>query len=319
MTEPRKIIEIQDLKVWFPIKRGVLNRTQGHVKAVDGVSLDIAKGETLGLVGESGCGKTTLGRALLGLEKSREGVIRFNGDSLESIMKEDSWRKKVQIVFQDPYASLNPRMTVMDILTEGMIQHGILKNGKENAARELLQEVGMDPDSIFRYPHEFSGGQRQRICIARALSLKPEFIVCDEAVSALDVSVQAQVIKLLMNLRESYGLAYMFISHDLAVVRHIAHRTAVMYLGAIVETGPTDQVIGAPLHPYTKALISAVPRPGKKKAERIILSGDPPSPAAPPPGCRFHTRCPQAMEICKTKTPQPSIQGDTTVSCHLYG
>ncbi len=318
MTNPQGLIEVRDLKTWFPIKRGILSRTQGHVKAVDGVSFDITKGETLGLVGESGCGKTTLGRSLLGLEKPVGGDIRFDGLPLETLMKDNAWRKRIQIIFQDPYASLNPRMTVMDILTEGLCEHGLLQNGKEEAARELLSEVGMDPDSVFRYPHEFSGGQRQRISIARAISLKPEFIVCDEAVSALDVSVQAQVIKLLMGLRERYGLSYLFISHDLAVVRHIAHRVAVMYLGAIVETGPTSQVIGAPLHPYTRALISAVPKPGKEKTKRILLSGDPPSPANPPPGCRFHTRCLEVMDICRNTVPETSMQGETMVSCHLY-
>jgi oligopeptide/dipeptide ABC transporter ATP-binding protein len=310
-------LEVRDLVVWFPIRRGVLNRPVGWVRAVDGVSLFLEKGETLALVGESGCGKTTLGRTVCGLEKPRSGETLLQGEPLWPRLRERAWRRKAQMVFQDPNAALNPRMTVMDTLTEGMEVHGLLGEGREAAARRLLSEVGLDPASLFRYPHEFSGGQRQRICIARALSLEPELVVCDEAVSALDVSVRAQILKLLAGLQRKRGLAYLFITHDLAVARHIAGRVSVMYLGVIVETGPAREVLENPRHPYTRALVSAVPVPRGGGAARIVLEGDPPSPAAPPSGCRFHTRCPHVMDVCRTTPPEARRAGGVETRCWL--
>lgn len=320
MTDNSPLCETLGLFTHFPIKRGILARTVGHVKAVDGVSISVGRGETLGLVGESGCGKTTLGRTILGLEKSTGGRIFFEGAALEEGSKrKPELRRKMQMIFQDPYSSLNPRMTVMEIVTEGLSAHGLLKNGGREKAEELLKEVGLDEKSLWRYPHEFSGGQRQRIAVARALGMSPELLVCDEAVSALDVSVRAQVIRLFTSLREKFGLSYIFISHDLSVVAHIAHRVAVMYLGKIVETGPAGSVLTNPLHPYTQALCSAVPRPGRDRVNRIILTGEPPSAAAPPPGCRFHPRCPRAMDTCRTVEPSAVSVEDRTVNCVLYG
>ncbi len=318
------IIEIKDLKTWFPVKRGIMARIAGYIRAVDGISLYIKKGETLGLVGESGCGKTTLGRTLLGLEKAREGKVLFYGKDLLSLSRREltGLRKRIQIIFQDPLSSLNPKMNVLDIVTEGLVKFHIIEGTREDHAKRLMNEVGLDEDVIYNYPHEFSGGQRQRINIARAISLRPDFIVCDEPVSALDVSVQAQVINLLMDLRDSYDLSYLFISHDLSIVSSIANRVAVMYLGKIVEYGPTGDIINNPMHPYTKALISAVPVPGPykngHKKKRITLKGEIPSPVDPPPGCRFHTRCPEVMEICKKKAPQGLRSAERQVWCHLY-
>jgi oligopeptide/dipeptide ABC transporter ATP-binding protein len=315
----KTILEITDLKTWFPIKRGVLAKTVGYVRAVDGVSLSVKKGETLGLVGESGCGKTTLGRTLLRLEKAQDGDVLYDGKDLFALSRSEirSLRRRVQIIFQDPMSSLNPRMNVLDIVTEGLVEFRMIEGSRKDNAIRLLNEVGLDEDSIYRYPHEFSGGQRQRINIARAISLRPDFIVCDEPVSALDVSVQAQVINLLMDLRDKYNLSYLFISHDLSVVSHIANRVAVMYLGKIVEYGSTNEIINKPLHPYTKALISAVPEPGIDKTKKIILKGIIPSPSAPPPGCRFHTRCPEVMKICKKKDPVLTRSDSRQVWCHL--
>lgn len=316
----KTILEITDLKTWFPIKRGVLAKTVGYVRAVDGVSLSVKKGETLGLVGESGCGKTTLGRTLLRLEKAQDGDVLYDGKDLFALSRSEirGLRRRIQIIFQDPMSSLNPRMNVLDIVTEGLVEFRMIEGSRKDNAIRLLNEVGLDEDSIYRYPHEFSGGQRQRINIARAISLRPDFIVCDEPVSALDVSVQAQVINLLMDLRDKYNLSYLFISHDLSVVSHIANRVAVMYLGKIVEYGSTNEIIIKPLHPYTKALISAVPEPGIDKTKKIILKGIIPSPSAPPPGCRFHTRCPEVMEICKKKDPDLTRSDSRQVWCHLY-
>ncbi len=301
------LLEINALKTWFPIKRGVFARTVGHIHAVDGVSLSIASGETVGLVGESGCGKTTLGRTIMGLEPKKSGTIHLAGTPLWPTRHQDSMplRRRVQMVFQDPYSSLNPRMTIQEIVTEGLIQQKLIPaRDREKAARRLLEEVGMESSGLHRYPHEFSGGQRQRISIARAIAVRPELVICDEAVSALDVSVRAQVLNLLKDLRAAHQIAYLFISHDLGVIRHIADRVVVMYLGVVVETGPVSDVLDHPAHPYSRALISAVPVPLGDKKQRTILKGDIPSSANPPAGCRFHTRCPHAIEACKL-TPPP--------------
>lgn len=313
-------IEIKDLKTWFPIQRGILSKTAGYVRAVDGISLTINRGEIVGLVGESGCGKSTLGRTIVGLEKAWEGAVFFFGQNLFTLNRRDRRKitRKLQIIFQDPLSSLNPRMNVFDIVTEGLVQFGLIEGSREDHAKRLLNKVGLEGDVIFRYPHEFSGGQRQRINIARAISMRPDFIVCDEPVSALDVSVQAQVINLLMDLRDTYNLSYLFISHDLSVVSSIADRVAVMYLGILAEYGSTVDVIDHPMHPYTIALISAVPVPGRDKKNRIVLEGETPSSSAPPPGCRFHTRCPEVMKVCRVKVPPMTRSGTRQVWCHLY-
>jgi oligopeptide/dipeptide ABC transporter ATP-binding protein len=315
------ILEIRNLKTWFPIRRGILSRTAGYIRAVDGVNLKIEQGQTLGLVGESGCGKTTLARTVMGLDPLKSGGIFFEEHDLAVKNKKENslLRRKLQIIFQDPFSSLNPRMTVMDILTEGLVEYRMIhpRKKKEKAA-QLLRDVGMDGDCLHRYPHEFSGGQRQRICIARAISMKPRLVICDEAVSALDVSVQAQVINLLMGLRDKHQLSYLFISHDLSVVGHIADYTAVMYLGQIVEYSSTYDIINNSNHPYTQALISAVPRVGKEKKKRVVLPGDVPSPSAPPSGCRFHTRCPKAKDICLKKEPElVEVGKGHWMRCHL--
>jgi oligopeptide transport system ATP-binding protein len=319
------LVQVRGLKKYFPITQGiVIQRKVADVKAVDGIDFAIQRGETLGLVGESGCGKSTTGRTILQLYRPTEGQVYFQGKDLVKLGGEDlrRMRRHMQMIFQDPYASLNPRMTVGDIIGEPMEVHNIAK-GKEKRDRveELLLTVGLAPYFINRYPHEFSGGQRQRIGVARALAVHPDFIVCDEPVSALDVSIQAQIINLLEELQEKFNLTYLFIAHDLSVVRHISDRVAVMYLGKIVELTDRLSLYETPLHPYTKALLSAVPIPDplvEEKRERIILTGDVPSPVKPPPGCRFHTRCPVWIPICKQVDPEfRDAGGNHYVACHV--
>jgi peptide/nickel transport system ATP-binding protein len=320
------MLACRDLKVWYPIRRGILNRVAGHVRAVDGVSLSLKPGETLGLVGESGCGKTTLGRALVGLEKPTAGTVEWNGvpfDSLKGEARRHA-RRNLQMVFQDPFSSLDPRMSALEIVTEGLEAYHLYKPGetRQDAALRLLKEVGLGPEALYRYPHEFSGGQRQRLSIARALALEPEVLVCDEPVSALDVSVQAQVIRLLAELQKSRGLSYLFISHDLSVVQLLAQRVAVMYLGRVVEEGDAQQVLVNPLHPYTQALVSAIPVPGKSDpTKRILLQGELPSPSHPPKGCPFHTRCPHATPQCREIRPELAAaeNGTRKVACTRQG
>ncbi len=311
------ILQAEGLVKHYPIKAGVLRRTVGHVKALDGVSFQLYKGETLGIVGESGCGKSTLGRMLMRLEEPTAGKLTFDGVDVYSqqgaAMRR--LRRDIQIVFQDPYTSLNPRMTVGDIIGEPFEIHTEVtpKGGRRRRVQELLDLVGLNPEHINRYPHQFSGGQRQRIGIARGLALNPKVIICDEPVSALDVSVQAQVVNLLGDLQKEFGLAYVFIAHDLSVVRHISDRVGVMYLGKMVELGDEDQIYGRPTHPYTQALLSAVPVPDptlRGVREQIVLTGDVPSPANPPSGCRFHTRCWKAQQICTDEEPLPVPRPD---------
>lgn len=321
---PAPLLVVQDLVKHFPIRKGLVSRTVGAVRAVDGVSFSIQPAETYALVGESGCGKTTTGRSLLRLIEPTSGQVRFDGEDVLALPPAAlrSFRRRMQIIFQDPYASLNPRMTVQDTIADGLVIHGI-GTPAEQAQRvlHLLERVGLQPDYANRYPHEFSGGQRQRLGIARALALEPSFIVCDEAVSALDVSVQAQVINLLQDLQQDFGLAYLFIAHDLAVVRHIANRIGVMYLGLLMEEAPCDELFDNPLHPYTQALLSAIPVPDpQRKRHRILLQGDVPNPVAPPSGCRFHPRCPQAREACRAGTiPVSEPCPGHRVKCVLYG
>lgn len=320
MIQP--LVSIKNLKKYFPITGGVFQRTVGHVKAVDGVSFDIFKGETLGLVGESGCGKSTVGRTMLRLYEKTDGSVLFNGVDLFNISKKElrSIRPKMQIVFQDPYSALNPKMTIADIIGEALLDHGLCsKKDYKKQVTQVMDSCGLPSYYMDRYPHEFSGGQRQRIGIARALAVRPEFIVADEPVSALDVSIQSQIINLLTDLQKENGFTYLFISHDLSVVEHISTRVGIMYLGSIVEIGLKDDVYCTPMHPYTKALMSAVPVPDPTlKRERIVLQGDIPSPANPPKGCKFHTRCPLATERCKNEVPELLDKGNGHyVACHL--
>ena len=311
--------------MWFPIYRGVLQRHVADVKAVDGVSFEVYKGETLGLVGESGCGKSTTGRAILQLYRPTGGQVLFEGQDLVNVQGNQlrQMRRQMQMIFQDPYASLNPRMTVGGIVGEPLEVHNISdRQGRLERVRELLAEVGLNPYFINRYPHEFSGGQRQRIGVARALAVNPSFIVCDEPISALDVSIQAQIINLLEDLQGKLGLTYLFIAHDLSVVRHISDRIAVMYLGKIMELADRNELYSNPMHPYTQALLSAVPIPDpvvEEKRQRIILEGDVPTPINPPKGCHFCTRCPKAMDICKDQEPEfRDYGGGHHVACWLY-
>jgi oligopeptide/dipeptide ABC transporter ATP-binding protein len=319
-TEP--LLAVQNLKKYFPIHQGVFSRIAAYVKAVDDVSFSIDKGETFGLVGESGCGKTTAGRAILRLIEPDAGTIRFDGIDLMSLGKQDLRlkRRDMQLIFQDPYASLNPRMTIRSIVGEPFAIHDIASGSeREDRVADLMKTVGLQPTVLNRYPHEFSGGQRQRVGIARALALKPKLIVADEPVSALDVSIQAQIINLLADLQEQFGLTYLFISHAIPVIEHISTRIGVMYLGKLVEVGTSAQICTAPQHPYTQALLKAVPIPDPAaKKQRVILSGDVPTPIDPPPGCRFHTRCPIAVDRCKVEEPplRPITDG-RDAACHL--
>jgi oligopeptide transport system ATP-binding protein len=318
------LLKVVDLKMHFPIYRGVFQRQVGAVHAVDGVSFDVKRGETLGLVGESGCGKSTTGRAILQLYKPTAGEIFFEGTNLITLKREEMrWmRRQMQMIFQDPYASLNPRMTVSEIVGEPLSVHNVAA-GKEIQERvaHLLELVGLNPSFAGRYPHEFSGGQRQRIGVARALALQPSFIICDEPISALDVSIQAQVVNLLEDLQEQFNLTYLFIAHDLSMVRHISKRVAVMYLGVIMELANRDDLYLEPLHPYTQALLSAVPIPdplADVNRTRIILEGDVPSPVNPPSGCRFRTRCPIADKICAESRPEfREVRVGHFVACHM--
>lgn len=320
------LLEVEDLKVHFPVHPDWRGRPTAHVRAVDGVNLSIRKGETVGLVGESGCGKSTLGRAIVRLETPTGGSVRFEGHDLASLRGTNlrRARRRLQMVFQDPFGSLDPRWTIEEIVEEGLRLHepSMTKAMRRERVAALLRDVGLDPSLAVRYPHEFSGGQRQRIGIARALAVEPSLIVCDEVVSALDVSVQAQVVNLLAELQRSRGVAFLFIAHDLAVVEHLSERILVMYLGRVVESGPARQVCGAPQHPYTQALISAVPSldRGVTRQQRIRLQGEVPSPLAPPSGCPFHPRCPMAREQCRVEVPRLRVLGDgREAACHLLG
>ncbi len=325
MTAEKEIfLQVDNLKKYFPIMQGLIRRKTGDIKAVDGISFDIYKGETLGLVGESGCGKSTTGLLILQLYPVTSGNIYLEGQNLTNLNGEElrKLRPRMQMIFQDPHSCLNPRMTVGSIVSEPLLEHSVV-SGRERQTRveELLDLVGLDPTHANRYPHEFSGGQRQRIGIARAIALNPEFIICDEPIAALDVSIQAQVVNLLEDLQSDLGLTYLFISHDLSMIRHISQRVAVMYLGRLMELANRKEIYKNPLHPYTQALLSAVPAPDpllEEKRERIILTGDVPSPANPPPGCPFNTRCPIAVNRCSQEVPEwRELRLKHWVACHL--
>jgi oligopeptide transport system ATP-binding protein len=326
MTKKNEVLlKVENLKMYFPIKRGVIQRTVGYVHAVDDVSFEVRRGETLGLVGESGCGKTTAGRTILQLYQATSGKVIFEGKDLVQLHGEDMrmMRRKIQMIFQDPYASLNPRMTVEQIIGEPLIVHGIMRGHDiRDRVKELLTLVGLNPAYVDRYPHEFSGGQRQRIGVARSIALQPDLIVCDEPISALDVSIQAQVVNLLEDLQHDFNITYVFIAHDLSMVRHISTRVIVMYLGVFVELADRDTLYNNPLHPYSIGLLSAVPIPDpfvEEKRQRIILEGDVPSPINPPSGCRFRTRCPLAQQICAEERPEwKEVETDHFVACHFW-
>ena len=322
--DPQYILMVRDLKKHFPIKSGMISRTVGYVKAVDGVSFNLKRGTTMGLVGESGCGKTTLGRVILRLSGEKTaGDVLFNGQEVYDLTSKEmrAMRTKMQIIFQDPFSSLSPRLPVGEIIGEAVREHGIVSNAEfDDYIDQVMDSCGLQSFHKDRYPHEFSGGQRQRICIARALALNPEFVVCDEPVSALDVSIQAQIINLLRDLQEQYKLTYLFISHDLSVVEHISDSVGVMYLGNLVEYGTTQDIFANPLHPYTEALFSAIPIPDPDaKMNRIILKGSIPSPANPPKGCKFHTRCEKCMAVCEHAQPEwKEVEPGHFCACHLY-
>lgn len=322
--DPQYILMVNQLKKYFPIKEGMLSKTVGQVKAVDGVTFNLKRGRTMGLVGESGCGKTTTGRTILRLSGEKTGgQVLFNGQEIYDLNRQEmrKLRTKMQIIFQDPFSSLSPRMPISEIIGEAVREHDLVPKAELNDyIDQVMDNCGLQPFHKDRYPHEFSGGQRQRICIARALALNPEFVVCDEPVSALDVSIQAQIINLLKELQEQRDLTYLFISHDLSVVEHISDTVGVMYLGNLVEYGETDDIFAHPLHPYTKALFSAIPVPDPKaKRDRIVLEGSIPSPANPPQGCKFHTRCPYCTDRCKCEAPmQKEVEPGHYVVCHLY-
>ena len=317
------LLEVNNLKKYFPIKGGLLSHTVGQVKAVDGVSFRVKRGTTMGLVGESGCGKSTVGRTILRLQEKTDGEVRFNGVDIFSLNRQElrKMRTKLQIIFQDPYSSLSPRLPISEIIGEAVREHNLVPaNEFDDYITKIMKECGLQEYHKDRYPHEFSGGQRQRICIARALALNPEFILCDEPVSALDVSIQAQIINLLRDLQKQFGLTYLFISHDLSVVEHISDTVGVMYLGNLVEFSETENIFSHPLHPYTVALFSAIPIPDPNyKMKRIVLQGSIPSPANPPSGCKFHTRCEKCMELCKHIAPDwAEVEPGHFCACHLY-
>jgi len=322
-NDPQYLLVVKNLKKYFPIKSSFFKKTIGNVKAVDGISFKIKRGTTMGLVGESGCGKSTVGKTILRLQEKTDGEVYFNGTEIFSLSKQElrKTRPDIQIIFQDPYSSLSPRLPIAEIIGEGVREHGIVpKEEHDEYISRIMKACGLQEYHKDRYPHEFSGGQRQRICIARALALNPDFILCDEPVSALDVSIQAQIINLLRDLQKEFGITYLFISHDLSVVEHISDTVGVMYLGSMVEYAPTEKVFAKPMHPYTQALISAIPVPDPDyKIDRVVLAGSIPSPANPPSGCKFHTTCSTCMEVCKYFNPDfVELEEDHFCACHLY-